>query len=274
MLYSNNERSALCHFAACHAPGPGHGLDRADLAGRVVGVVITLTDVSCRQGRLLAVDRISASFGPGMTAIAGPNGAGKTTLLRAMAGLHKLSGGAIGGQTGSREIALLPQAGGVDRRFPVTCRELVAFGAWRRMGAFGGLSRDDDARIGAAMAQMGLSALQGRLVSALSAGQFQRVLFARLIVQDAPVILLDEPTTAVDTATEADLLALLHRWGDEGRTVVAVLHDNDMILQHFPKTLLMAREMIAFGASAEVLSAANRLKARQTLEADTGLRAA
>jgi zinc/manganese transport system ATP-binding protein len=236
-----------------------------------VGIVITLADVSCQQGALLAVDHISASFGPGLTAIAGPNGAGKTTLLRAMAGLHRLSGGAIGGQTGPRQVALLPQAGGVDRRFPVTCRELVAFGAWGRIGAFGRLSGGYDARIDAAMAQMGLSALHDRLISALSAGQFQRVLFSRLIVQDAPVILLDEPFTAVDTATEADLLALLHRWGGEGRTVVAVLHDNDMILQHFPKTLLMARQMIAWGASAEALSPANRLKARQTLEAELGL---
>lgn len=114
MLYSNNDRPAFRHFAACDAPCPGRGLDRADLAGRVVGVVITLTEVSCRQGPLLAVDHISASFGPGLTAIAGPNGAGKTTLLRAMAGLHKLSGGAISGQTGPRQIALLPQAGGVE----------------------------------------------------------------------------------------------------------------------------------------------------------------
>lgn len=240
----------------------------------MVGFMITLTDVSCRQGSLLAVDRISVSFRPGLTAISGPNGAGKTTVLRAIAGLHKISGGTVTGQIGPRQIALLPQAGGVDRRFPVTCREVVAFGAWSRIGAFGRVSRSDDARIDAAMAQMGLSALHARLISALSAGQLQRVLFARLIVQDAPVILLDEPFTAVDTATEADLLALLHHWGSEGRTVVAVLHDNDMILQNFSHTLLMARRMIAWGASADVLSPSNRLKARQNLEFDMGLRAA
>ena len=239
-----------------------------------MGAVITLDRVCCRQGNVLAVDGVSAVFEPGLTAIAGPNGAGKTTLLRAVAGLHRLSGGTITGASDPRRIALLPQAGGLDRRFPITCRELVTFGAWGRTGAFARLRRDDEARVEAALAQMGLSGLAGRLISALSAGQFQRVLFARLIVQDAPVILLDEPFNAVDTATEADLLVLLHQWEAEGRTIVAVLHDNELILQHFPKTLLLARIRVAWGPSAEALSPAHRLMARQTIEQASGLRAA
>lgn len=239
-----------------------------------MGAVIKLDRVSCRQGSLLAVDTVSAVFEPGLTAIAGPNGAGKTTLLRAIAGLHRLSGGTITGASDPRSIASLPQAGGLDRRFPITCRELVAFGAWGRTGAFARLGLDDATRVDAALARMGLSGLAGRLISELSAGQFQRVLFARLIVQDAQVILLDEPFTAVDTATEADLLDLLHQWEAEGRTVVAVLHDNEMILQHFPKTLLLARSCIAWGASAAALSLANRLMARQAIEHASGLRAA
>jgi zinc/manganese transport system ATP-binding protein len=209
-----------------------------------------------------------------LTAIAGPNGAGKTTLLRAIAGLHPLSAGRIDGVGDPKLIALLPQSGGLDRRFPITCRELVAFGAWTRSGPFGRLSEADRLRVDAALAQMGLGALGGRLISDLSAGQFQRVLFARLIVQDARMILLDEPFTAVDTATEADLLALLHRWAEEGRIVVAVLHDNEMIRAHFPNTLLLARRQIAWGASLEVLSVANRTLARQSIEAADGLRAA
>jgi zinc/manganese transport system ATP-binding protein len=239
-----------------------------------VGGVITLDHVSCRQGRLLAVEDVSARFGAGLTAIAGPNGAGKTTLLRAIAGLHRLEAGRIDGAGDHRRIALLPHSGGLDRRFPITCRELVAFGAWTRSGAFGRLSSADDRMVDAALAQMGLGSLGARLISDLSAGQFQRVLFARLIVQDANIILLDEPFTAVDTATEADLLALLHRWAAEGRIVVAVLHDNEMILAHFPDTLLLSRRCIAWGPSAEVLSPANRRLARQVLEADDRLRAA
>jgi zinc/manganese transport system ATP-binding protein len=113
---------------------------------------------------------------------------------------------------------------------------------------------------------MGLGGLGSRLISDLSAGQFQRVLFARLIVQDTSVILLDEPFTAVDAATEADLLDLLHEWDAQGRIVIAVLHDNEMILQHFPTTLLLARHMIASGPSTDVLRPGNRLEARLAAE--------
>lgn len=236
------------------------------LAWRVVGVMISLRDVTCLQGRMVAVEKVSCDFAPGLSAIAGPNGAGKTTLLRAIAGLHRLAGGEINIDGKCPKVALLPQATGLDRRFPITCRELVAFGAWGKTGPFATLLSVDQKRIDAAMEQMGLGRLRDRLVGALSAGQFQRVLFARLIVEDRPSILLDEPFTAVDTATEADLLALLHVWEREGRTVVAVLHDNEMILQHFPTTLLLARHAVAFGPSASVLSGANRQAARRFSE--------
>jgi zinc/manganese transport system ATP-binding protein len=231
-----------------------------------VGGVIRLDTVSCRQGGLLAVDRVTAQFAPGLTAVAGPNGAGKTTLLHAIAGVHPLAAGRIDGLGSAQDIAFLPQSGGLDRRFPITCRELVSFGAWGRIGAFGRLRAADARRVDAALAQMGLSALADRLIGALSAGQFQRVMFARLIVQNAHVILLDEPFTAVDAATEAQLLALLGTWRDEGRIVVAVLHDDDMIRAHFPTTLLLARHVIAFGPSAEALSGENRREMRRVAD--------
>jgi zinc/manganese transport system ATP-binding protein len=235
--------------------------------------MIRLDGVSLMQGRTVAVERVNAAFGPGLSAVAGPNGAGKTTLLRAMAGLHPLAAGHISGMPPASEVALLPQLGGLDRRFPITARELVTFGAWADTGPFSRLSAAGTARVDAAMARMGLTGLGHRMIAALSAGQFQRVLFARLIVQDAPVILLDEPFTAVDAATEADILDLLAEWRDQGRTVIAVLHDREMILRHFPTTLLLAREAVAFGPSAEVLSDANRHTARLLSEGWMGIAA-
>ena len=95
----------------------------------------------------------------------------------------------------------------------------------------------------------------------------QRALFARLLLQDAQVILLDEPFTAIDAKTTADLLDLVRRWHDESRTVVAVLHDLDVVKRVFPETLLIAREPVAWGDTGEVLSAANLLKARRMIEA-------
>ena len=125
---------------------------------------------------------------------------------------------------------------------------------------------DARARAEAALAAVGLRGFERRPVGSVSSGQFQRVLFARLLLQDAPVILLDEPFNAVDARTAADLLAMVRRWHGEGRTVVAVLHDLDLVRGEFPETLLLARDCLGWGPTAEVLTAANRLRARMMAE--------
>jgi zinc/manganese transport system ATP-binding protein len=122
-------------------------------------------------------------------------------------------------------------------------------------------------RAEAALGAVGLGGFGRRPVGSLSAGQFQRLLFARLLLQDAPILLLDEPFTAVDARTAADLLAIIRRWHGEGRTILAVLHDLDLVRAEFPDALLMAREAIAWGPTPEALSAANRLRARMMAEA-------
>jgi zinc/manganese transport system ATP-binding protein len=211
-----------------------------------------------------AVHHVSGQFAPGsLTAIVGPNGAGKTTLLRAIAGLHKPQKGCV--QAADR-IALLPQASTLDRSFPISCLDAVMLGLWRQSGAFRGVTAAGRAQAERALEAVGLKGFARRPVGSLSAGQFQRVLFARLLVQDAPVILLDEPFNALDARTAAELLDLVKRWHGEGRTVVAVLHDLDLVRRDFPETLLLARDPIAWGPTEQVLTAANRLRARQMAE--------
>jgi zinc/manganese transport system ATP-binding protein len=95
-------------------------------------------------------------------------------------------------------------------------------------------------------------------------------LFARLLVQDADVILLDEPFAAIDERTSGDLLQLLQRWSREGRTVVAVLHDLEQVRLHFPRTLLLARRTIDWGDTRTVLTPANLGRARAMLESKAG----
>jgi zinc/manganese transport system ATP-binding protein len=227
---------------------------------------IRLTDVTVSHARRPAVHHVSGRFAPGsLTAVVGPNGAGKSTLLRALAGLHRPDVGRIEGTAG--QVALLPQAAALDRGFPIACLDVVLFGLWREAGAFRtiGAAGRDWAR--AALAAVGLDGFAGRPVGSLSAGQFQRVLFARLLLQDAPVILLDEPFNALDARTAADLLAMVHRWHGEGRTVVAVLHDLELVRREFPDTLLLARDCLGWGPTGEVLTAANRLRARMMAEA-------
>jgi zinc/manganese transport system ATP-binding protein len=230
---------------------------------------IRFDDVTLGYGRRPAVHHLAGEITPGsLVAVVGPNGAGKSTLLKGIVGtLQPLAGSidvARGAETG---LAYLPQAADLDRSFPLSVYDLVAMGLWSRSGLFGGVGRQDRRRIEEAVAAVGLSGFERRSISTLSGGQMQRALFARLLLQDAGIILLDEPFTAIDAKTTADLLDLVRRWHDEARTVIAVLHDLDVVKRVFPETLLIAREPVAWGETGEVLSAANLLKARRMIEA-------
>lgn len=215
-----------------------------------------------------AVHHLSCRFAAGsLTAIVGPNGAGKSSLLDAMVGKVAPSTGQVRlGLPRPARIAYLPQQSGIDRSFPLRVSDVVMLGAWGTLGLFRGASAAVRRRAQAALAEVGLADLGQRLVGELSVGQFQRVLFARVLMQDSPLILLDEPFNAIDARTTGDLLALVHRWHREGRTVVAVLHDLEQVRAHFPSTLLLAREGLAHGPTAEVLSAPNLQRARELAE--------
>ena len=203
-----------------------------------------------------------------LLAVVGPNGAGKSTLFKGIVGALKPLAGAIE-RNGfdARDIAYLPQVAEIDRSFPITVYDMVAMGLWRSKGAFGGIGGKDRAVIEAAIAAVGLTGFEQRGIGTLSGGQMQRMLFARLIVQDARVIVLDEPFAAIDAKTSADLLDLVRRWHGEKRTVIAALHDIDLVKANFPETLLLAREPVAWGGTREVLTAEKLLKARHMCEA-------
>lgn len=230
---------------------------------------IRLSDVTVAYRRRPAVHHLSGTFAPGsMTAIVGPNGAGKTTLLRALIGELPLDQGRIDrGGIDPRDIAYLPQQAALDRTFPLACAEVVAMGHWGRIGAFRRITGAAAARVADALAAVGLDGFARRPLATLSAGQFQRVLFARMLLQDAPVVLLDEPFTAIDARTTADLMRVVTGWHGEGRTVIAVLHDLEMVRAHFPDALLLAREAIAWGPTGTALTSANLFRARMMAEA-------
>ncbi|ANY78385.1 ABC transporter [Microvirga ossetica] len=228
---------------------------------------IRFDGVTLGYDRRPAVHHLDGEIPSGsLMAVVGPNGAGKSTLLKGIVGTLKPLDGHIR-LDGSSGIAYLPQAAEIDRSFPLSVYDLVAMGLWSRSGLFGGIARHERTRIEHALAAVGLIGFERRPISTLSGGQMQRALFARLLLQDAPVILLDEPFTAIDAKTTADLLDLVRRWHDESRTVVAVLHDLDMVKRTFPQTLLIAREPVAWGETVDVLSPENLLKARRMVEA-------
>jgi len=230
---------------------------------------IRLDKVSLSFGRLPAVRDLSGSFLPGsLTAVVGPNGAGKTTLLRAIAGLHRLTAGSIErGGLAPADISLLPQASQLDRNFPITCRDVVALGVTARTGPFRSIDANQCAAAERALEAVGLPRHAMRPIGNLSAGQFQRVLFARMMLQDAAVLLLDEPFSAVDGRTASDLLDILQTWHGEGRTIVIVVHDLDLARALCPETLLLAGEAIAWGPTVLALSELNRKRAGLLLHA-------
>jgi zinc/manganese transport system ATP-binding protein len=230
---------------------------------------IRFDEVTLGYGRHPAVHHLDGEIRSGsLTAVVGPNGAGKSTLLKGIVGtLRPLEGHIRVGLPSPSAIAYLPQAAEIDRTFPLSVYDLVSMGLWSRSGVLGGIGRGDRTRIEEALAAVGLTGFERRPIGTLSGGQMQRALFARLLLQDAALILLDEPFTAIDAKTTADLLDLVRRWHAEARTVLAVLHDIDLVKRVFPETLLIAREPVAWGPTAEVLSGENLLKARQMVEA-------
>jgi zinc/manganese transport system ATP-binding protein len=203
-----------------------------------------------------------------LMAVIGPNGAGKSTLFKGVVGLLKPLAGRIDrAGLSATDIAYLPQAAEIDRSFPINVYDMVAMGLWHRAGLLGGIGHREGEKVHEAIAAVGLTGFEGRPIASLSGGQMQRTLFARLLLQDAGMILLDEPFTAIDAKTAADLFDLVRRWHRERRTVVAALHDIELVRTGFPHTLLLAREPVAWGATADVLTPENLLKARRMCEA-------
>jgi zinc/manganese transport system ATP-binding protein len=228
---------------------------------------VRFSDLTLGYDRHPAVHHLSGTVDEGaLLAVVGPNGAGKSTLFKGIIGaLPPLAGKIEFNGFVAHDIAYLPQIAEIDRTFPISVYDMVATGLWKRAGAFGGLGQR--ATVEQAIATVGLTGFEQRPIGTLSGGQMQRMLFARVLLQDARVIVLDEPFNAIDVKTVGDLLGLVRRWHDENRTVMAALHDIQLVEQHFPQTLLLAREPVAWGDTAQVLSAENLRKAREMCEA-------
>ena len=230
---------------------------------------IKFDNVTLGYDRHPAVHHLDGEVASGaLLAVIGPNGAGKSTLLRGLAGILKPLAGSIHlGGLDIKDIAYLPQTADIDRSFPISVFDFVGSGLWRSIGFFGGIGKTAREKILAAIAAVGLNGFENRSIGTLSGGQMQRMLFARVLLQDARLIVLDEPFNAIDAKTSADLLALVRRWHGEGRTVLAALHDLDMVRANFPDTLLLARGPVAWGPTAETLTPENLLVAMRMCEA-------
>jgi zinc/manganese transport system ATP-binding protein len=226
-------------------------------------------DLTLGYDRHPAVHHLDGVVGTGsLTAVVGPNGAGKSTLFKGIVGILKpLAGSIERNGFSAHDIAYLPQAAEIDRAFPIIVYDMVAMGLWRTTGPFSGLGRKERDAIEAGIATVGLNGFEQRVIGTLSGGQMQRMLFARLLVQDARIIVLDEPFSAIDRKTTTELMQLVRRWHQERRTVIAATHDIELVRANFPQCLLLAREAVAWGTTSDVLTPDNLSAARSMSEA-------
>ena len=233
-----------------------------------MSVQIVLDDLTVAYRRHPALHHVSGRFDRGsLTAVIGPNGAGKSTLLKAIMGLLAVESGRIVQSSEAPRIAYMPQQSEIDRGFPISVLDCVLLGHWQEQGLLQRLTPAHISQAEAALNAVGLDGFSQRSIGTLSAGQFQRMLFARLFLQDASLILLDEPFNAIDARTTAELMRLIRNWHAEGRTIIAVLHDHELVREHFPQTLLLARRLIAWGDTATALTSDHLRQAGAMAEA-------
>lgn len=228
---------------------------------------LTFKDLTLGYNSHPAVHHLSGTVRTGsLTAVVGANGSGKSTLMKGIVGVLKPMAGTCTVAPGKR-IAYLPQQSELDRSFPARVIDLVSMGLWPKRGLLGRHTREDREAVTHALNAVGLEGFEKRAIDTLSGGQLQRALFARVLLQDADIILLDEPFNAVDAKTVGDLIDLIKHWQGENRTVMVVAHDLELVRAHFPSTLLLARRPVAWGETTETLRHENLLKARRFDEA-------
>jgi ABC-type Mn2+/Zn2+ transport system ATPase subunit len=205
-----------------------------------------------------ALSSVSLELPPGrLVGIIGPNGSGKSTLLRAILGLvpHRRGTVTLSGRPIDRHrIAYVPQREVVDWSFPISAEQVVLMGRYPRIGPVLPPGPSDRAAVTAALERVGMAGLAHRQIGALSGGQQQRVFLARALVQEADILLLDEPMTGVDLATEETVGSLMRELRDAGTTVVYATHDLETAADISDLLCFVNRRIVAFGPPADTFT--------------------
>ncbi len=227
-------------------PEKGARVNETRLGGRGTGAVLSLRDAAFGYAGRTRVDDLTLDIAAGSAvALIGANGSGKSTLLRGILGLAELTGGTIEvfGTTPTKarpRVGVLPQADTRDRELPVTLRQVVAMGLYRRLGPLKPLGREGRDAVNRSLERVGLAALAGRPFGELSGGQQQRGILARALVADAELLLLDEPFNGLDSENREVLLELIRELREQGNTVIVSTHDLAIAQQACTHALLLA----------------------------------
>ncbi len=209
-----------------------------------------------------ALDNINVTLSKSkIIGIVGPNGAGKSTLIKAVLniipskGIIKIDDKLSKDQLGS--VAYVEQKINIDYNFPIKVRECVSLGIYPKIGLFKNLNKSDWQKVDEALKLVGLEEFSNRQISELSGGQFQRVLIARCLVQEAKYIFLDEPFIGIDSVSEEIIMDTLRKLRDNGHTILIVHHDLRKVHAYFDEVLLLNKKLISYGSTKETFTREN-----------------
>lgn len=227
-------------------------------------VVVEFEDVTFSYNGISAVERVNASIYRGdYIGLIGPNGAGKTTLIKVLLGLLRPSSGVVRlfGVPQQRfrdwrKIGYVPQkATAFDPHFPATVEEVVAMGRFALAGVGRRLGPLDRKRIHEAMEMVGIDPLAARRIGELSSGQQQRVFIARALASDPELLILDEPTTGVDAASQHEFYDFMHDLNAlHGITLVLISHDTGVVSSHVSRLMCINRTLMAQGCTLDFMA--------------------
>ena len=214
--------------------------------------MIDIKDLSVSYRDRLALERLSLKItGPTITGIIGPNGAGKSTLLKGMLGIIDHQGQTLLDdkplEKELEQVAYVEQKINIDYNFPIKVKECVSLGLYPKIKLFHKLKSKDWDKVAAALDLVGLTDYADRQISQLSGGQFQRVLIARCLVQEADYIFLDEPFVGIDSVSEEIIMDTLRQLRDQGKTILIVHHDLSKVASYFDQIILLNGRLVAAG---------------------------
>lgn len=230
-------------------------------------MTLTISNLSLAYDGQTIFHDLSLSLRPGnITGMIGPNGAGKSSLVKAILGLIATETGNIQfkGETlnlSKHRIAYVEQRKEIDLTFPIQIKDLVLTGAYAQLGLFHKPGSKEKAAAWKVMQQVQIEHLADRQLNQVSGGQLQRAFVARAILQDADLIILDEPFVGIDAESEGQIMNILRLWKQEGRTILVIHHDLSKVHDYFDELILMNRGIIQTGPSQQVFTAENLAKA-------------
>lgn len=224
--------------------------------------MIEMKNLSVSYQGQLALEPTSLTIkGPTITGIIGPNGAGKSTLIKGMLGIVESEGQTFLDRKPMKQelskIAYVEQKIHIDYNFPIKVKECVSLGLYPKIKLFQRLKTSDWEKVARALKIVGLEDFAERQISQLSGGQFQRVLIARCLVQEAKYIFLDEPFVGIDSVSEEIIMETLRQLRKAGKTILIVHHDLSKVVAYFDQVLLLNKGVIAFGSTESTFTKEN-----------------